>query len=81
MASIPAVAESRFFADPGTGVRVPVTVKILIPQRRKRSFACRVHLSSIARPTLVFGEDSMQAIALAVRLVNNKLAVRYRQGW
>ena len=75
------IAECRFFADPGTGTRVAVSVSIHAPRHRKRSVSCRVSMSGIAKPCLVVGENSMQAVALSVRLINNTLAVRHRQGW
>ncbi len=75
------IAQCDFFADPGNGTRVSVSVAIHAPQRQKRSVSCRVVLSGIAKQYVVVGEDSMQAVALSVRLINNTLATRHRQGW
>lgn len=75
------VAQSQFFADPGIGERLPVHVRVFLPKLRRRTAFCRVEMRGIARTVEVGGEDTMQALALAVRLVNNTLAVRHAQGW
>jgi len=84
LGSMPAttvIAESKFFADPGDGNRLPVRIRIFMPRIRGRSAFCKVEMRGVARTTEVGGEDTMQAVALAVRLVNNTLARRHGQGW
>ena len=76
------VAESKFFADPGTGVRRRVRVQIFTPRRSGNAVFCRVRVDGVlAKPIRVFGEDTMQAVALSVRFVNNTLRTYHRQGW
>ena len=75
------VAESRFYADSGTGVRASVHIQIFMPRPLKRAFACHVHMHGIAPAVRTVGEDSMQALSLSVRLVLNTLARRHQQGW
>jgi len=81
MARALVVAESSFFADEGDGVRKPVRVRIFMPVPDGRSFACGVEVSGVVEPTRAYGEDSMQALALGVRFVNNALVRRHAQGW
>jgi hypothetical protein len=75
------VAESMFFADPGNGKRVRARVRVFMPRRSKGYFVCRVQMHGIAPAVAAGGEDTMQALALGVRFVNNTLARRHSQGW
>ncbi|MDM4768549.1 hypothetical protein [Pelomonas sp. SE-A7] len=81
MAKQPVIAESKFFADPGSGERHAVHVRIRLPQARRREASCKVEIRGVTPELEIFGEDTMQALALAVRFVNNTLALRHKQGW
>jgi hypothetical protein len=75
------VAESRFFAQEPAGARAPIHVRIFLPRKAKSHAACRVHMKGLEKPRTVYGEDTMQALALAVRFVNNTLAALHAVGW
>jgi hypothetical protein len=75
------VAESRFFAQKPAGVRAPVHVQVFLPRKAKSYAACRVHMHGLEKPCTIYGEDTMQALALAVRFINNTLAVLHAAGW
>src|SRR5882672_6066339 len=82
MATDTPIATSHFYVDRGTGTRSPASVQIFSPRRHKRSVVCRVRMNGIlVKPIRVYSEDSMQAIALSVRFVNNTLVVHPRERW
>lgn len=81
MAEPPVIAESTFFADPGTGERHAVQVRLYLPQADEGHCSCNVEISGVVPPIELCGEDSMQALALAVRFVTHTLATRHKQGW
>ena len=75
------VAESRFFAQEPKRARASVHIRIFLPRQFKLHAACRVYMKGLEKSRTVYGEDTMQALALAVRFVNNTLAALYAAGW
>jgi hypothetical protein len=58
-----------------------VRVRIFMPRRVKGHYVCRIQMQGIAPTARAGGEDTMQAVALSVRFINNALARRHQQGW
>jgi hypothetical protein len=76
------VAKSKLFAKLGAKPRQPVLIGLGLPARSPRgSFSCRVVLRGFDRPREIHGEDSMQALALALAFLRMRLQWLKDQGW
>jgi hypothetical protein len=63
------------------GLARPLAIRIGMPiQRRTGEWAAEVQLTGLVNRTNVFGEDALQALALALDLVGNTLYAQRRRG-
>jgi hypothetical protein len=75
-------AQSKLFAKHGDKPRRPAVLGIGTPVRAPNGgFACRVHLRGIERACNIYGEDSMQALALGLAFLQMRLHALRDDGW
>jgi hypothetical protein len=76
------IAKSVLYAAKGRARRRKVTVSLDAPRKlRGGGVGCLVKFTGVARPHNVIGEDSMQALALAMTYVQLRVRVVLDAGW
>jgi hypothetical protein len=77
------IAESKVYAKRGRAARVPVAIRVAKPVRARdgKYFTARVHFRGLSEPRDAYGEDSMQAAALAFFFVRIQLLALRDSGW
>ena len=79
---MPSIAKSQLYGKNGSKTRIPVLVTISVPAKDPRGGTrCRVRLGSIESPRNVYGEDSMQALALSFVFLEMRLRALRSEGW
>lgn len=75
------IAEAPFTGVRKNGMRRSVLVRVGIPRRSGRTgWACPVEITGVLRSRLVYGEDALQTLCLALDFVGNTLYSQRQRG-
>ena len=75
------IAETPFTGVRENGTPRGVLVRVGVPRRSGRTaWACPVQITGVVKQRLVYGEDALQVLCLAIEFVGNTLYSQRRQG-
>jgi hypothetical protein len=76
------IARTVLYVSRGRMRRRKVTVSLEAPRPLRRGgVGCKVNFTGVHAPTNVVGEDSMQALALAMTYVQLRVRLMLDEGW